>query len=312
MRLDGEALPAGRRAEAGRAFHGLHLDLFELNGNPTFPITFQPSRPLAASFENGLSLLGYDLQPVAATTSDSLKLTLYWRVDRRVDANLIVFTQLLNRGNHIYAQHDKPPVSELYKTSQWAPGDLLRDEYLLPIKAGAPPGEYRLLMGLYDRDGMKRVPVSREGAALADHLPLTGLSLARGVGSAAYQPANPLALTLAEGVQLLGYEVEQQELHPGDTARIAFYWRAPATPGADYEVALALRDSQGNWHAQRTAPVVDGAYPSTAWQPGELVRDVQELALGAIPPGIYTLAAQLQASGTAPSALLDVGQLLIK
>ncbi|MHB1004746.1 MAG: glycosyltransferase family 39 protein [Chloroflexota bacterium] len=307
---------SGRRVDPGRAFHGLLLESFDVLGSPRFPVVFQPRVPVGAAFANGLTLLGYDLTPEQAKPGDTLRLTVYWRAESRIAGDLVAFTQLLNAGDHIYAQHDKPPVSDLYKTSQWAAGDLLKDEYQLRIHPGSPPGTYRLLIGLYDRENMRRVDVrARPEAQAGNSLTLAEIALAAAPagGAAAAGLAQPLSLDLAPGMRLLGYQVEQQELHPGDTARVALTWLATGPVDGDRQVYLVMRAPDGGEPTRSLAPPADGTYPTPKWRPDDLVRDVQSLK---IPPdlrsGKYDLYVAAPVTGADPGAAQRLGSVEVK
>jgi len=53
--------------------------------------------------------------------------------------------------------------------------------------------------------------------------------------------------------------------------------------GRDYLISLQLRDKEGRmWGEQRSRPV-DGAYPTTQWDEGEIVRDQRDWA---VPPDV--------------------------
>jgi hypothetical protein len=59
----------------------------------------------------------------------------------------------------LWGQWDNPPVWGSYPTTDWGTGEIVFDQYLIPVKEGAPPGEYRLLVGLYDPATGARLPV---------------------------------------------------------------------------------------------------------------------------------------------------------
>jgi hypothetical protein len=62
----------------------------------------------------------------------------------------------------------------------------------------------------------------------------------------------------------------------------------------DYTVFLHLRNADGQTVAQKDALSLDGAYPTSRWQPGETVIDPFSLPLPPdLPPGRYTLWAGL-------------------
>src|SRR5262249_17593761 len=88
---------------------------------------------------------------------------------------------------------------------------------------------------------------------------------------------------------LLEWSVDRAGARPGATLRGELVWSAEATPRIDYTVFVHLvRD--GKLIAQHDAPPRDGAYPTTAWRPGEVVPDAFSLQLPAdLAPGMATL-----------------------
>ncbi|MCL4467105.1 MAG: glycosyltransferase family 39 protein [Chloroflexi bacterium] len=307
---------AGRRVDPGKAFAGLQLDAFDVVGRPTFPVTFRPQTPLEAPFDNGLTLLGFDLSPANPSARETLHLTIYWRADGPVNGDYVAFTQLLNAGDHIYAQHDKPPVSEQYKTSSWAQGDMLKDEYELVVRPGTPPGQYRLLVGLYDRATMRRVPVrATAGAQATDHLDLAQIGVAGATpsSSGARSVRRQVSVDVAPGVRLVGYEPESDVLHPGETPRITLLWQTTGAVGANYDIRLVLREAGGREVAAVAGPAVDGTYPTARWRADDLIRDIHNLPLPPdLAPGSYELAVALVAPGTSGGTLQPVGVVDVK
>jgi len=307
---------AGRRVDPGRVFHGLQLDAFEVPGRPTFPVAFQPRTAVGASFENGLTLVGFDLAPERARPGDTLRLSLYWRATAPADADYVAFAQLLNRADHIYGQHDKPPVSETYRTSRWAPGDLLKDEYQVRVRPGTPPGQYRLQVGLYDRASLRRVGVrAAPGAPVEDRLVLAEVRIDPGepLGAGADAPSHRVSLDVAPGMRLLGYDLEPEALRPGEPARIALLWLATAAIPTDRQVRVSLLARDGREVAGAAGPPADGTYPTSRWRLDDLVRDVHSLTPPAdLPRGEYTLAISTRADGSPTGGLLPLGAVEVR
>jgi hypothetical protein len=71
-------------------------------------------------------------------------------------------------GNPVWGQVDRPP-DPARPTDDWLPGDWALDERTLTLPADTPPGEYRLIVGLYEADSGARLRLSGGGdhAALA-------------------------------------------------------------------------------------------------------------------------------------------------
>ena len=65
------------------------------------------------------------------------------------------------------------------------------------------------------------------------------------------------------------------------------YWLADIPPTADYTVFVHLLDPAGNLVTQFDSPPAAGAYPTSLWDPGEIVAD--ERTLKDLAPGRYIL-----------------------
>lgn len=79
-----------------------------------------------------------------------LQLAVFWKVERELPHDYIVFVHLLDANNEKVAQRDTPPLDGAIPTSQWEPGKTFRDDQDLAIPASVAPGTYRLVIGMYD------------------------------------------------------------------------------------------------------------------------------------------------------------------
>ncbi len=103
----------------------------------TYPITF----------ENGLALAGYEVQPPGGQA-----LNTYWRVTDRVQPPVTIFVHLLDAQGNIVAQDDSFGAA----TRMLEPGDLIVQRHPLKSKQPLPPGTYQLAVGLYNPDTLER------------------------------------------------------------------------------------------------------------------------------------------------------------
>ena len=77
-----------------------------------------------------------------------------------------VFTHLLGEvynadtDNFLWGQQDNEPVNGQAPTTRWQPGAIIVDPYRIPVAPDAPPGRYRLEVGLYGLIDGQRLPVS--------------------------------------------------------------------------------------------------------------------------------------------------------
>ena len=75
---------------------------------------------------------------------------------------------------------------------------------------------------------------------------------------------------------------------------MTLYWQATAPLDADLKTFVHLRDEGNGTVAQVDAAPLLGFYPTTAWQPGEILNDTQRLALpDDLKPGKYRIVAGL-------------------
>jgi hypothetical protein len=86
-------------------------------------------------------------------------LTLYWQSLANMETSYTVFTHLIDQDERIMGQQDNPPVSGLYPTTKWTPGEKVVDRYEITTGPEIPPGEYSIEIGLYEPDSGERLPV---------------------------------------------------------------------------------------------------------------------------------------------------------
>jgi hypothetical protein len=113
-----------------------------------------------AQLANGASLVGLELARTEFQPGDWVRFTLTWQTQETISGDFTVFTQLLGPDGRVWGQYDNPPSGGWYPTSLWQPGELVRDDYAVRLDPTASPGEYRLVMGMYDSGTSQRVPVT--------------------------------------------------------------------------------------------------------------------------------------------------------
>jgi hypothetical protein len=139
---------------------------------------------LDAQFGDGIHLLGYDLASATVTPGGVIDLTLYWSSDGDVRQRYKVFTHLLGdvfnaeTGNFLWGQVDNEPAANTRPTTTWRGAEVIVDHYAIPVAANAPPGLYRIEIGLYDAASGQRLPLlGEDGAPAADHLILDSVEI---------------------------------------------------------------------------------------------------------------------------------------
>ncbi len=126
----------------------------------------------------------------------------------------------------------------------------------------------------------------------------------RVVGTAVPDPAFPSGAAFGPEIQLAGYDFVV-----GEQLALTLFWRVGLRPDIPYTVFIHVLDEAGEIVAQRDVMPVDGALPTTCWQPGEFVRDAHRLDVSALPPGTYVVQVGLydQATGLRLGEPVKVG-----
>jgi hypothetical protein len=138
-----------------------------------------PDHPLTVELEGHIQLQGFDLSKQKLSQNEALDLTLYWQATDQPTHDYTVFTQLVGPDGQVWAQQDNQPQAGRYPTTLWGLRDTVVDRYRLPLREGAPSGEYRLLVGMYDLGAGQRLQaVDAGGRHLTDDaIPLAILVL---------------------------------------------------------------------------------------------------------------------------------------
>ncbi len=119
-------------------------------------------RPGLASLGDCVIFLGYDLGSATVEPGGKLHLTLYWGARCPIDASYTVFTHLIDAQGRIWGQWDNPPMKGNYLTTHWSEDEVIPDEYEIPLKPDAPPGEYQVEVGMYLLETVERLPTGDE------------------------------------------------------------------------------------------------------------------------------------------------------
>lgn len=115
-------------------------------------------------------LQSYQLDQREARAGDVLTLTLNWRAEQTPSTRTKVFVHLIDAKGKLITQRDGEPVSDLRITTTWRAGEIIADNYGVFIEPGTPPGEYKLVIGMYRADNGARLRIGD-----SDHLILGSL-----------------------------------------------------------------------------------------------------------------------------------------
>lgn len=147
------------------------LDYIKIQGDELPP---SPQYPLSANLGDEVALLGYDLTPTVVGPGEAIHLTLYWKAQKAMERDYTVFVHLIDGAARIWGQKDNQPEEGFYPTSHWDLGEVVKDRYEVLVEADAPPGRYRLEIGMYLLATGERLPVlDEEGQPMDDRVLLS-------------------------------------------------------------------------------------------------------------------------------------------
>ncbi len=270
--------------------------LFSLPGDAAANLT-----PVEAIFANlagepQVKLLGYSLPARQVEPGGGLPLTLYWQSLAPVLSDTVTFGVLLNSQQQPYGHVDRYP-SGYYSPLLWAEGEVVRDDFVLPVQPDAPAGVYSLHIGQYYLvDGQPQsLSLLQQGQLTGQSAVVIGPLKVGGpppdVVVADPKPQVSLNQSFGNQITLLGYDLTwpaQNSQRNPQTLKLTLYWRADVPPTADYTTFLHLRNAANQTVAQQDSPPAGGRYPTSLWEPGEIIRDELVLPLESLPPGEYT------------------------
>jgi 4-amino-4-deoxy-L-arabinose transferase-like glycosyltransferase len=115
------------------------------------------SQPASLNFGDKLLLRGFDAPP-SAHPGELLPVTIYWTALAPMDIRYRAFVHLIGPHDSRWGQHDDDPACRLL-TTDMRPGMLSSRQFRVPVAPDTPPGEYQLVLGIYQPDTFARLDI---------------------------------------------------------------------------------------------------------------------------------------------------------
>jgi hypothetical protein len=112
-----------------------------------------------ARFEEGIRLETVQV-PDRLPADGSLPVTLFWSAEQPPARDYTVFVHVVGPDGQMMGQWDQTPAAGKAPTSGWAPGQMIADEYRVPVQAQAGAGPYQVYVGMYDPTTGARLDVA--------------------------------------------------------------------------------------------------------------------------------------------------------
>lgn len=255
-------------------------------------------QPLGVVFGDLAELVGYRVEPQRLAVGEPIGVTLVWKALQETPNNYVLSLHLLDGDKHPRARMISHPGHGAFPTSSWRPGDVFRDTYQLHW-ADTPwdrlPGAASLSIALLcpgseTLEETYVVAADSQGNTLGDAVHFGRVKISAQPPTAKALPAPPPAYTFGAELALEAYQLTPEKPGAGQPLTIEMRWRPLQPPRADYTVFAHLVDAQGTQLAGNDQPLTDGYYPSSLWEPGEVITHTHHLSLPALlPDGAYEI-----------------------
>ncbi len=144
------------------------------------------AHPLDIAFQGEMRLRGADMSARLVTSAERyLLVNLNWETNGKPAKDYKVTLRLLDAGGKVVSQADDFPIGSLLPPTMWGEDSSHAGHMVLAVPAELPPGDYVLVLGLYDPASLAPVPVVVPGTASQD---LVSLALVRANGMLQIMP----------------------------------------------------------------------------------------------------------------------------
>ena len=290
-----------------RQFEGSPKDAYEAYKLLEMPVPALIEQ-VDIDFGGTVTLSGYEI--AAAEAGSELHLTLAWQVENPPAADYMPFVQLEDSWGHRWSQVE----SFAYPAEQWERGETILQHVALPVPPGAPPGKYRLRIGLFDPNGDDRLPrLDQDGRYAGDAFFVKNVEVNAGnIPEDFPEPPFIVGDLVVPNLRLLGYERGSATVETGAPWGLSFWWLATAPlPPLTSRVELVSEDGAAT-SLLETDPVY-GTYPFTEWETPQFVIDGQIVKIPLdVAAGDYKLQLRLLDSEGKGVYTADLGPLSVE
>jgi hypothetical protein len=238
----------------------------------TAPGTIQPQERPHVRFGDAIELIGYDVRPWAVEPGKAIDLTFYFQPLRAIEKDYTLLIELVGPGylGVSGGVHVSYPGRGSAPTSRWEPGTII----VVPYRVYAPlnfpaPSLLRFRLALLESPLGPPLPArDPSGRDVTDVLYLGALKVRSPEQRAAPSPSS--WADFADGVRLLSVTPGPLE---GGQVSVTLRWFVLERPSRDYTAFIHIKDGSGRLIGQEDAPPQGGWYPTSFWEPGEVLTD---------------------------------------
>ena len=227
-----------------------------------------PGDVLNISYTDGLLLRGYRIDPADYLRGGRIKVVLYWTPPAYAGREYRVYGKLVNAMYTVWGEGEATLQRRGIPPGSWATQAVLQDTLTVQVQLGTPPGDYRLTL-----DVREMIEPTWLNESPPKEVKLGPIELpARPWSVKQLDMTQTTDAVFGDRMKLCGYRLDG-ELRPGGIVHLTLFWQALQVMDTDYTVFTHLLDAEGNLRGQKDNQPADGFYPTSLWQPGEVVRD---------------------------------------
>ncbi|MDX1413224.1 MAG: DUF2142 domain-containing protein [Candidatus Promineifilaceae bacterium] len=210
----------------------------------------------------GLTLLGSKLETQEARAGDPLRMVLYWRADSvpemPVEHVLSVFGREHTEIGKLHSYHGRG----LYPANLWPADAIIADRFAIYLDQNlSAPVLAAIESGLTGEDFSVKVG---EVKIVPEEWP---------------EPMQQELARLGDIIALTNVLINPERVYAGDVIDVHVKWQVLAAPERDFTTLVHLGQPDQPPLAVGDRPPLNGAYPTRAWEFGEVIEDVYSLAL---------------------------------
>ncbi len=241
-------------------------------------------------FEDLAELVELCLSQGSLAAGDTLMVGLRWQPFSTPTRRLKVSVQLLDTRGQVVVQRDGEPAGGSMPTTVWQKDEVVVDNHSLSVPFGTPPGDYRLIVAVYDAETGSRIPAQSDDAVELARLELVRPEQTVPVSIVPIQHRASLDFGRLDAI---GYDYHRKAfahapltaIPGGALVQVTLYWNAPSPLPSDWPEDMRMRLLLGDQSIE--APLAGGSYPTGQWRAGELVRSTFEIRFDGSDPVLW-------------------------
>ncbi len=206
------------------------------------------------------------------------RVTLPWRLLDRPDEDVTVRLRLVDAGGQEISQNDQSLSGASDLVNDWRPGQVITTTHSINLPGDAW-GVYTLQASLLRSEDSTTYLFLADDGTPVETLTLPLVIRPAQTTTVSLPPATSLA-EFGEDIYVLASDIRPPDQRGQPFITVAG-WTTAAPLDTNYTIFAHLVDAEGNIIAQQDQQPLGGRYPTTVWEPGEVVNDTISISLPA-------------------------------